>query len=260
MIVVGEAARAAGRRIDVPIQNGTRLAGKTDWLDSGRGASLSPNVFLVELPPDSVLDVHFHRENQFQLFVKGEGRIGPHPIRPITVHYAGAFTGYGPVAAGPEGVSYFTIRPVYDTGAFYLPHARSDMVPGPKRNLHSAPVARFDANALRSLRTPEVVDLIALQPDNIAAHLLRLPPHASHVDLPPAGTGGQFLVVVTGSIAHGERALRSLDMIFLSADEPPYRLQARDDGAEVILLQLPVKAKAYVGRGWSHAQEDTDDL
>ena len=51
MIVVGEAARAAGRRIDVPIQNGTRLAGKTDWLDSGKDALLSPNVFLVDLPP-----------------------------------------------------------------------------------------------------------------------------------------------------------------------------------------------------------------
>lgn len=251
MIVVGEAARTAGRRIDVPIQNGTRLAGKTDWLDAGRDASLSPNVFLVDLPPESVLDTHFHRENQFQLFVIGEGRIGPHPLRPITVHYAGAYTGYGPLAAGSEGLSYFTIRPVYDTGAFYLPHARGDMVKGPKRNLHSAPVAPLAAKLLRELRTPELVDLIALQPDGIAARLLRLPSHALHVDLSPAGTGGQFLVVVAGSIAHGERVFGPLDMLFVSADEPPLRMQARDEGAEVVLLQLPVKAAAYVGHGWS---------
>ena len=259
MIVVGEAARAAGRRIDVPIQNGARLAGKTDWLESGKDASLSPSVFLVDLPPESVLDTHFHRENQFQLFVKGEGRIGPHPIRPITVHYAGAFTGYGPLAAGPEGVSYFTIRPVYDTGAFYLPHARGDMVKGPKRNLHSEPVAPLDAKALRALRVPELVDLIALQPDDIAARLLRLPPHASHVDLDPARSGGQFLVVVTGSITHGAHALGPLDMIFVSADESPFRLEAREDGAEVILLQLPLKAEAYVGHGWSHSRRTAGD-
>jgi hypothetical protein len=110
------------------------------------------------------------------------------------------------------------------------------------------------------LRTPERVDLIALQPDNIAARLLRLPPRTSHTDLDPKGSGGQFLVVVTGSIVHGGRAFGSLDMIFLSADEPPLRLQARDDGAEVVLLQLPVKADAYVGHGWSHAQKDADDL
>jgi hypothetical protein len=261
MVVVGEAARAAGRRIDVPIQNGSRLAGKTDWIDAGRDASLSPNVFLVDLPPESVLDVHFHRENQFQLFVKGEGSIGPHRIRPITVHYAGAYTGYGPLKAGPAGVSYFTIRPVYDTGAFYLPRARGDIVRGPKRNLHSTPVAPLDASALRALRSPELVDLIALEPDHIAARLLRLPPRAAHVDLDPAGTGGQFLVVVTGSIAHGERARGPLDIIFLSADEPPFRLQAHDDGAEVILLQLPTKAEAYVGHGWSDvAPAAGDDL
>ena len=260
MIVIGEAARAAGRRIDVPIQNGTRLAGKTDWLEAGKDATLSPHVFLVDLPPDSVLDVHFHRENQFQLFVKGEGSIGPHRIEPITAHYAGAYTGYGPLKAGPQGVSYFTIRPVYDTGAFYMPHARGNMVPGPKRNLHSEPVAPLDATALRRLPAPQHVDLIALQPDRIAARLLRLPPRAPHTDLDPEGSGGQFVVVVTGSIAHGGRAFGALDMIFLSADEPPLRLEPQDDGAEVVLLQLPVKAKAYVGHGWSHEQKDEDDL
>ena len=218
-------------------------------------------MFLVDLPPESVLDVHFHRENQFQLFVKGEGSIGRHRIRPITVHYAGAFTGYGPLVAGPEGVSYFTIRPVYDSGAFYLPHARGNMVKGPKRNLQSEPVALLDAKALRALRTPEFVDLIALQPDNIAARLSRLPPHASHRDLDPQGSGGQFLVVMAGSILHGERALGPLDMIFVSADEPPFRLEARESGAEVVLLQLPVKAEAYVGHGWSNvAAAAGDDL
>lgn len=256
MIVIGEAARAAGRRIDVPIQNGTRLAGKTDWIDTGRDESLSPNVFLVDLPPASVLDVHFHRENQFQLFVKGEGSIGPHRVAPITVHYAGAYTGYGPLVASGAGVSYFTIRPVYDTGAFYMPGARVDMVRGHKRSLHSAPMPPLDATALRALPATEAIDLIALQPDRIAARLVRLPPRASHVDLDPAGSGGQFIVVAGGSLVHAERELSRLDIVFASADEPPLCMQATDEGAEVILLQLPVKEQAYVGRGWSHARKD----
>ena len=130
MIVIGTAAAAAGRRIDVPIQNG-RVAGRTDWLESGTDPSLSPTVVLVNLPPASVLDTHFHRENQFQLFVRGNGSIGPHAISPLTVHYAGAYTGYGPLAAGSEGLSYFTIIPVFYTRAFFLPPAPSDMVLGP---------------------------------------------------------------------------------------------------------------------------------
>ena len=256
MIVIGEAARVAGRRIDVPIQNGARLAGKTDWIDTGRDETLSPNVFLVDLPPASVLDAHFHRENQFQVFVKGEGSIGPHRIAPITVHYAGAYTGYGPLVAGTAGVSYFTIRPVYDTGAFYMPGARADMVRGPKRSLHSAPTPPLDAEALRALSATEIVDLIPLQPDRIAARLVRLPPRASHVDLDPAGSGGQFVVVAAGSLVHAERELSRLDIVFVSADEAPLRLEAKDEGAEVVVLQLPLKEQAYEGRGWSHTQKD----
>ena len=252
----GTAAAAAGRHIDVPIQDG-RIAGKTDWLEGGKNRSLSPTVFLVDLPPSSMLDVHFHRENQFQLFVKGEGSIGPHAIRPLTVHYAGAYTGYGPLAAGPEGVSYFTIRPVYDTGAFYLPQARGDMVRGAKRNLQSEPIAPLAQGALRALTKPDFVDIIALQPDRVAARLLRLPPHTTHVDLDPAGSGGQFAVVITGSIALAGRELCELDMIFLSADEPALPIKARAEGAEVVLLQVPVKAEAYVGHGWSDAAQES---
>ena len=254
MVIIGTAAAAAGRRIDVPIQGG-HIAGKTDWLESGKDASLSPTVFLVDLPPNSVLDVHFHRENQFQLFVKGEGSIGPHAIRPLTVHYAGAYTGYGPLAAGSEGVSYFTIRPVYDIGAFYLPNARSDMVRGPKRNMHSEPIAPLGRAALRALKTPEIVDLIPLQADGVAARLLRLPPDATLVDLEPAGSGGQFVIVLAGSIVHDGRELRELDMLFLSADEPAFPIKAQTEGVEVALLQVAVKAEAYVGHGWSDAIE-----
>ena len=55
-------------------------------------------------------------QNQFQLFVDGQGTIGPEQIRPITVHYAGAYTGYGPIMSGPQGLKYFTIRSAFESG------------------------------------------------------------------------------------------------------------------------------------------------
>jgi hypothetical protein len=33
--------------------------------------------------------------------------------------------------------------------------------------------------------------------------------------------------------------------VFVSADEPAHRLQAGDEGAEVLLLQIPPKADVY---------------
>ena len=90
---------------------------------------------------------------------------------------------------------------------------------------------------------------------------LRLPPGASHEDLDPRGTGGQFLVVIAGSIAYRGGALAPLDVIFVSAEEPAFRLDAQDHGAEVVLMQLPVKAAAYDGHGWTHvAQSSRMDL
>lgn len=55
---------------------------KTDWLTSGGDRELSPTVFLVEQAPNVSLRTHFHRNNQFQLFVRGSGtRRAPDAIR-----------------------------------------------------------------------------------------------------------------------------------------------------------------------------------
>ena len=102
-------------------------------MQGGRGPGLSPTVFLVEQPPNSVLAPHFHAQNQFQVVKDGSGTLGPHAVGPGSVHYAGAFTGYGPLVAGPAGLSYFTIRAVYETGANFLP-ARARQAAGADRS------------------------------------------------------------------------------------------------------------------------------
>src|SRR3546814_2657233 len=62
----------------------------------------------------------------------------------ITIHYAGAFTGYGPLIAGPEGLSYFTIRSIHEEGANILPHAASQMLKGPRRGGQAGPLVRSE--------------------------------------------------------------------------------------------------------------------
>lgn len=94
---------------------------KGEWMESGQDPRLSPTVFLVEQPANTTLKTHFHGENQFQVFVRGSGSIGRETISPMTVHYAGAYTGYGPLLSGPEGLFYFTIRAVFRPA----PRARS---------------------------------------------------------------------------------------------------------------------------------------
>lgn len=79
---------------------------------SGCDPARSPTVALIEQPAGFEFMPHFHRHNQFQVFVGGSGSIGRHALAPVVVHCAGAYTDYGPRVAGPEGIQYFTLRPV----------------------------------------------------------------------------------------------------------------------------------------------------
>lgn len=243
MIVLGSSA--LGRQRRRPIKVDDDIFHKGEWLERGTDPELSPTMFLVEQPPNVSLRAHFHAQNQFQLFVGGSGRIGSHAIRPLTVHYAGAYTGYGPLVSGPEGIAYFTIRAVFETGAFYMPESREKMIRGPKRQLTSDPVPPADEASLAALTDVQAHDLIPLQSDGIAARVLRLPPGASGTAAGAKGIAGLYCVVSAGSLIYGATELRLWESVFASGDEAPVPLLAGARGAEVVLLQLPVKAAPY---------------
>nr|MBF0681911.1 hypothetical protein [Pseudomonas sp.] len=144
MIFIGTEER--GTRTRSAKQSPTGQYYKSEWMDSGQDPILSPTVFLIEMAPGTVAGTHFHRNNQFQVFVKGTGSIGKHELGPGAVHYAGAYTGYGPLTAGPEGLWYFTMRPVFESGALYIPQFRDQMVPGPKRSASSEAIDTLSAS------------------------------------------------------------------------------------------------------------------
>ena len=73
MIALGRKALADVRRRPVPVVNDTFHKG--EWMETGTDPHLSPTVFLAEQPPHCELLTHFHRQNQFQLFVDGTGTI-----------------------------------------------------------------------------------------------------------------------------------------------------------------------------------------
>lgn len=243
MIVYGSAGLAETHRRVVDVKGEAYY--RSEWLESSQDPWLSPTVFMVEQPPNASLAGHFHAENQFQIFVGGEGRIGAHTISPMTVHYAGAYSGYGPLIAGPQGIRYFTIRSVYETGMMSSTDS-SKMVRGPKRHLVTEPQPAIDAAVLAALTRVETDELIALQPDGIAVSLLRLPAGASGRGLDPASGGGQFFLVLGGELLHGDKALHRWESMFASCDEAAVLLRAGEGGLEVLLLQMAPKDPAYI--------------
>lgn len=243
MIVIGTREHGSRRRRPVPVMKDTFH--KSEWMEAGDDPVLSPTVFLVEQPPDTVLVPHFHRQNQFQLFVAGGGTIGRNPLGPVTIHYAGAYTGYGPLVSGPQGVTYFTIRPVCESGFVPVEGAGDRMIRGPKRHAQAGPIVTLGAAELAALRQPAHDTLIAPAPDGLAAIVSCLPPGAEHVSAHVPGSQGQFVFVLAGSLLHEGRSLGLWENLFAdSAGEPPV-LRAGEGGAQVVALHTPPRDAAY---------------
>ena len=198
-----------------------------------------PQGFLVEQPPGSVTKPHFHEVNQFQVFVGGAGRLGKHAAGPLTVQYAGAHSPYGPIAAGDGGVTYFTLRAAWDPGAKYMPQSRDKLQRGRQRQKLGIPMPPSDPAALRALAAPETVTLIEREPDGMGAWLLRLGADAEAAIPDPAGGGGQYHVVIGGTLNREGEPMPALSCLYATPDEPAYTARAGEAGLELLVLQFP---------------------
>ena len=228
MIRTGTPGEAAANRRKLTLANGTGYY-KSEFIASPFGEALAPQSFLVEQDPDTVVLPPLHVQNEFQVVVKGSGSIGRHPVRPLSVHYTGAHTGYGPITAGPGGLWYFTLRPAMDQGALFLPEARDRMQKVAKRHLLGGPVPVSEDCSRRS--EPACEDAVAPQPDGIGAWMLRIPPGgALSAPAHANGLGIQILFAVPGIV---------LATVFVTPEEEPVAVQAGAEGAEVLVLQFP---------------------
>lgn len=245
MISFGRKSLADVRRRAIPVVNDTFHKG--EWMETGTDPRLSPTVFLAEQPPNCELLTHFHRQNQFQLFVEGTGSLGRDTVGPVTVHYAGAYTGYGPLLSGEAGLKYFTIRSVFDTGFIPATEAREKMVRGPKRHAQASLGEPWSAARLAKLQEVQVAWAMPEDRGLGAVHL-RLPPGASIPLESIAASSGQFVFVLAGSAAVAGTELAPWESGFATADERAVSVVAGESGAELVALHMPVTEPAYAQR------------
>jgi hypothetical protein len=187
--------------------------------------------------------VHFHLENQYQVVAAGGGTLGKHPVKPGYVHFASRESGYGPITAGPEGLSYFTLRVQGDTGAWYLPESRLRMQRELKRRQATGkPGSDVPAGELRTLPGLSTEVMIAADGTGLAAGVARMPPN--HVATAPLCdcTRDRFYVVLKGSMILGDEALPALSTVFASAEEQ-LEIRAGGEGLELVVVQFPDDAR-----------------
>ena len=198
-----------------------------------------PQGFLVYQPPGSVTPPHFHETNQFQVFVAGSGKMGKHAAAPLTVQYANGHTPYGPIAAGENGVRYFTLRQRWDPGAKYMPQSRDRLAKGNQRTRIEAEIA-VGTDVERAARGGvRERNIFPPEEDGLRADIYYFGP-GDRIEMPaPVESGGQYLIVTAGSLRHDAKAFTLWSTIFVTSDEPGFRATAGDDGLDLLLLQFP---------------------
>ena len=202
-----------------------------------------PQSYLIQQLPNITNPLHFHTQNQFQVFIEGSGHFGRHSIRPYVVHYAGAYTGYGPIVAGPEGVQYLTLRASRDLGAQFLPVKMESLKKGPKHHYTSPPIP---ANALRELGALNQVDLTWIHQENtLGIGVLKMPTDSDYFLGMPSQIAGIFIIVMQGAIAIETTILQKNENLYIHPDHPGVKISTHGLPAQMLVLQMPLRDEAY---------------
>ena len=112
MIYATNGAEALSRRREVPSPGtgiphwGTEFFGPRYATEKDVG----PQSLMTEMSANEVVLPHYHGLTQFQVFAAGSGKMGRNEIQPLMVQFKDPFTAYGPVEAGPQGLSFFAMR------------------------------------------------------------------------------------------------------------------------------------------------------
>jgi rubredoxin len=197
----------------------------------------SPSAFLAQYDPGDRSCTHFHQVDQFQILVQGRGEMGRHPVEPYYVHFARAFTPYGPLHADEKtGWTFMTLRTRYDPGAQRLPGALPILKAAtrtPWQVTTTAPFAAPGAGA-NLLDVSEIRD-----EQGLFVKSLTMTPGARITAPSPADGDGQFVVVVKGSMMHGGNERRALTVSFVKPDEAALQIEAGPEGLEALILNFP---------------------
>lgn len=219
---------------------------RQDYFEREEGLIDSPQSYLIKQLPNITNPTHFHTQNQFQVFIEGTGAFGRHEIHPYVVHYAGAYTGYGPIVAGPSGLSYFTLRAQHDPGAQFLPEKIEHLKRGPKQHFTSKQILPSSSDEMNQLKAPQLNWEHKESSIGMGVGLLRMPTHASYFFNFEPLADGVFFVVINGAIDADGQSLGVNKNIYFSSKEKSFEIVTSDFYAEVLVLQVPVKENIYL--------------
>jgi rubredoxin len=228
-------------RDDIPPQNITRTHNPAPEGNSvlffGRSQNPEvPEAFVAEHDPGQRdYSSHFHTSDEFQVVLDGKGMMGRHHVSPYCVHFARAYTPYGPLQSDPEvGWKFITCRAHPGGRAQRFAQDKLKQIPN-----------RRPWQVMKIVAPPpigtgvQMRELSEFKDDQgLFAYALSMGPGTQMTAPDPSGGDGQFILIVNGSFMHdGER--RALGVVFLKPHDAAFSLHAGRAGMQALILNLP---------------------
>jgi hypothetical protein len=209
--------------------------------------ALHPMAFLVEKEAGAITKPHFHQADQYQVVVRGGGKLGLHDAGPVAVHYTDAYSAYGPIVAAQEGIWWFTLRNAWDPGAKYMPAERAELRAARSRHQHweatIEPTPAVSTAELAGL-TEAGSSLVLEDKDGLATWRYRLPPGGVMTGPEPGNGGGQFWLVLSGSAAADQSAMMPPNScVFVAPEDGGVKIAAGPQGAEMLCMQFRARTR-----------------
>ncbi len=181
---------------------------------------------------------HFHEVDQFQIIMEGSGEFGRHHVKPYHIHFARAYTPYGPLQSDKDsGWGFIVLRSRLDSGAQRFPQSLDKLKQIPNRRPWQVttdvgfPERKSDVNVLD---IPEIKDEHGLYTNTIT-----MAANARMMSPDQRGGDGQYVVAVKGTMIHEGRERAAPAVVFLRRDEQAFEIVAGAQGLEAIVLNFP---------------------
>jgi rubredoxin len=225
-----------------PGGNGAPASTNYRFFGSNPAEPDSPSAFLAQYPPDDNSTAHYHVVDQFQILVRGKGEIGRHKVEPYYVHFARAYTPYGPLHAHADtGWTFMTLRARFDPGAQRLPGKLPKLKEIPDRKPWQVTTQAVFPEVATGAAFRDMAEVSDER--GLFARAFTLAPGAVAQAPSPASGDGQYVVALEGSLMHDGAEKKGMAVIFLQPDEPAFEMKAGPEGCRGIILNFPKTAR-----------------
>ncbi len=209
--------------------------------------SSEPQALMTQMSADETILPHFHGVTQFQIFPSGSGVMGKGEVQPLMLQYKDHHSAYGPLIAGPHGLTFIALRNrIGDSAPVYLskPGYKEKLKPSKRRNwisphiaLSTRPVLQFRKEvSWEPVFEPEKSEKIT---DDMSAQLLRLGGGMSALGPDPKVGGGYYVFVANGSLETNGETLPAWSMVFVETNEDAFEIKAGRIGLEALVMRFP---------------------